>query len=231
MLHLISSRISLGTTVETRPVATSIINIWKGQTVPLNTIDDPVSTDRPRHFCVCDGPEWGDARFISNWLSAVLTADTQINAYLVAHPRFRSRVARIEIENIIELRPVAMFLLAAWLKAEDAEYSWEMVFHIDIERDWCSELFVIMVKLGLLELQRDHYRMSIPKQFNMNVLRKALLELAKTEDCESNLHPERLLHSMSSQNAEICKAAIRQTKLAGCQAAMRCTKNRQFAEF
>jgi hypothetical protein len=85
--------------------------------MPLNTENKLISIDRPRHICVCDGPNGGDARFVSKWLSAVLAADRQIETYLTKRPRFRSSISRLEVESRIEFRPAAMFLLAEWVFA------------------------------------------------------------------------------------------------------------------
>jgi hypothetical protein len=169
----------------------------------------------PRHICVCDGPDWGDARFIADWLSAVLAADSKIETYLVEHPKFRSRISRLEVESPIEFRPAAMFLLAEWLQPRgEAAYVWDISFHVDIEQDWCAELFAIMANIGFFELKGQHYKMSIPKSLEMTVVRKTLLRLARTEDSNYYLYPERLLHTMSWPDAERCKANLRRDKIA-----------------
>jgi hypothetical protein len=185
--------------------------------MPLNTENKLVSIDRPRHFCVCDGPEWGDAQFIAAWLSAVLAADSMIDTYLAEHPHFRSRISRLEVESAIEFRPAALCLLTDWLKADGAVNYWDISFHVDIEQDWYAELFAIMANVGFFKLQNNYYKMSIPYRLDINVVRKALLRLAKTEDCHYYLYPERLLHTMSWRDVKRCKKALRREKFAAAE--------------
>jgi hypothetical protein len=183
---------------------------------PIN--ENRLSLNNPsRHFCVCDGPEWGDARFIAAWLTAVLAADCKVEKYLVDHPEFRSQVARLEVENGIQFRPAAMFLLARWLEPREVVDCWDFSFHVDIKQDWCAELFAIMANIGLFELKGEHYKMSIPTSLELPVIRHTLLRLAKTEDSEFSLYPERVLYTMSWRDAERCKAGLHREKLAAAK--------------
>src|SRR5712691_10887111 len=98
-----------------------------------------------------------------------------------------------------------MFLLAQWLQpGRDDKYIWDISFHVNLEQDWCADLFAIMTKIGFFELKGNYYKMSIPKSFDTKLVRKTLLRLVRTEDIDSYLHPEQLLHTMRWPDAERC---------------------------
>lgn len=160
----------------------------------------------PRHYCVCDGPAPGDAQFVISWLTEVLAVDRHLEKYFLEHPEFRSRIDLLEMDNMVEFRAPAMVMISKWLKRVDA-------FYVDLEA-WYGELFAIMANIGFFELDGDHYKMTIPPSFEIEVLATALLRLAKTADCEFRVHPEKLLHTMDWLAAKRCQRAIKQSKKA-----------------
>ncbi len=185
--------------------------------MPRNTKDKLLSNDRSRHFCVCEGPLWRDARFVSSWLSSVLNADRKVEKYILEHPKFRTQICRLEVVSLVEFAPIAMLLISKWPDTKDPFYERNIVFHVDIEQDVCAPLFAIMANIGFFKSQGDHYKMSIPSSLDMNVVRTNLLRLAETEDCEFYLHPECLVHTLNWRDTERCKNTLRRESLAAIQ--------------
>ena len=60
----------------------------------------------------------------------------------------------------------------------------------------------MMAKMGFFILTDQRYQMAIPAQMNMDVVKRAALMFAKTEDEEFYLHPEYLVATMPYAEAK-----------------------------
>ena len=80
------------------------------------------------------------------------------------------------------------------------------------------EEFVMMVEMGFFVVTGQRYQMAIPAQLNMDVVKKAALKFAQTENWESVLHPEDLVTTMpyagvKAWQERLRKMAHRSTRL------------------
>ena len=73
---------------------------------------------------------------------------------------------------------------------------------LDGEEAELVEEFVMMVEMGFFVLTGQRYQMAIPEQLDMDVVKRAALKFAKTEDEESYLHPVYLVATMPYAEAE-----------------------------
>ena len=71
------------------------------------------------------------------------------------------------------------------------------------------EEFSMMVEMGFFALTGQRYQMVIPEQMTLEVVIKAALTLAQTEDAEYCLHPEYLVAIMRWQEARVWRARLR----------------------
>jgi hypothetical protein len=160
---------------------------------------------------VIEGPSIGDANFTTAWLAAAVQADEALQAYFQKDPSFRARICRLEIATLIEFAPCAMAFVRMWLEGKG-------VFGIDIVDCEDAELFSVMAEAGFFLRTGERYQMMIPQRVKLVAIRDALVRLAKTEDNESFLHPERLLVTMKREEAENWKRRLlamdRQQRLA-----------------
>jgi hypothetical protein len=114
-----------------------------------------------------------------------------LQAYFHENPGFLSSVRGLEIV-CIAFAPSAMAFIRMWLKGGDA-------FSFDLfDSEW-AEIAFVMAAVGFFSQTGDRFQMTIPKRLTVNLIKRALLQLASTADAESALHPENLLATMTKE--------------------------------
>ena len=142
------------------------------------------------HWILVEGPCSGNAEFAYRWLQSAIEADRLLQGYFHENPDFRSRIRRLEIACNIEFAPSAMAFIRMWLERGVA-------FSVDlIDSEW-AEIACVMAAVGFFLQTGVRYQMTVPKQLTIDLIKRALLQLAGTEDAESILHPENLLASIT----------------------------------
>jgi hypothetical protein len=66
-----------------------------------------------------------------------------------------------------------------------------------------------MAKLGFVRRTGTRYQMTMPDNLDIEAIKAAALEAARTEDREHYLHPEALVASMSKDKARACQKRLR----------------------
>jgi hypothetical protein len=154
------------------------------------TLEMSISENEP--YILVEGPRWADTEFYGNWLLAAAKADT-LWKKAISDPVFKEQVERLMIVRIPDFNISACVLLSRLEKKLAS-------FTISLD-SWEAEDFVVMAGMGFFVLTGHHYQMVIPSRLNICKVKKAALKLAQTED-EEDLHPEHLLATMSSKEAE-----------------------------
>ena len=115
---------------------------------------------------------------------------------------FNRRVKRLDVDFISDFGISAAILLR--LLWRDG-----VSMALDLWEDSGAKEFVMMVSLGFFKRTRNRYQMILPSHLDIEVLKSAALELARTEDREYELHPEALVVWMSEAEARSCRKRLR----------------------
>jgi hypothetical protein len=152
----------------------------------------------PRNWILIEGPSIGDAGFTTAWLGAAGQADEALEAYFQANPSFRERLRRLEIASLLEFAPCAMAFVRMWLEENG-------VVGIDVFDSEDAELVPVLEAAGFFTRTGARYQMTIPERVNLVAIRDALVRLAETEDKDCFLHPEKLLVTLTREEANSWK--------------------------
>jgi hypothetical protein len=155
------------------------------------TLEMSVSENEP-HILV-EGPQWADTEFYGNWLLAAAKADA-LWKKAISDPVFKEQVEQLTIVRNPDFNISACVLLSRLEKKLAS-------FTIGLD-SWEAEEFVVMAGMGFFVLTGQRYQMVVPTQLNISDVKKAALKLVQTQDEEDNPHPEYLLATMSSKEAE-----------------------------
>src|ERR1700687_509173 len=82
------------------------------------------------------------------------------------------------------------------------------VFGIDLFDSEEAELVSIMAAAGFFMRTGERYQMTVPQRLNLVAIRDALVRLAETEDKDGFLHPERLLVTLTREEANSWKRRL-----------------------
>jgi hypothetical protein len=137
-----------------------------------------------------EGAGAGDSSFVVRWLLSAAKADRMLEREFNRYPKFRTSIERLEIVCLVAFRPPAMAFLRMFF--EDLT-----TFSLDLKRSEWADMFVIMTAAGFFELTGDRYQMTVPKKLEMKKIKRALLQLAATEDKDYELHPERFVRTIA----------------------------------
>jgi hypothetical protein len=102
----------------------------------------------------------------------------------------------------VEFSPAAMAFVAAWFKGQG-------VFSLNLFDSQWAENFAFITAAGFFTRTDGRYQMTIPKGLNMNSVGRALLQLAATGDRDFPSYPERLLTTMTKEEAHHCVRNLR----------------------
>jgi hypothetical protein len=152
----------------------------------------------PRNWILIEGPSIGDAGFTTVWLGAAVQADEALEAYFQTNPNFRERLRRLEIASLLEFAPCAMAFVRMWLEEKG-------VFGLDVFDSEDAELVPVLEAAGFFSRTGARYQMTIPERVNLVAICDALVRLAETEDKDCFLHPEKLLVTLTREEANSWK--------------------------
>lgn len=147
-----------------------------------------------------EGPRWGDAEFMGNWMLAVAKVETLWEEAL-KDSNFERQIDRLLVAYIPHFGISAAIMLSQLGKHHNSSFL--------VEFDGDEEEFVMMVEMGFFVLTGDRYQMVIPKQINLDQVKRAALKLARTEDDESLLHPEYIVATMPCAEAKEWQTHLR----------------------
>jgi hypothetical protein len=154
-------------------------------------------------FCVIEGPAFGDAEFYAKWLGAVADADMLWKKALNQR-KFGRQVARLTLLYIPDFGISAAIVLHELWKNYVAA-----VLDLWGDEDSGAIEFVMMAKLGFFRQTGKRYQMTVPDNLDIDAIKAAALEMARTEDREHYLHPEALVAFMSKDKARACRKRLR----------------------
>ncbi len=152
-------------------------------------------------YVLVEGPRWADVEFYGKWLLAAAKADA-LWKKAIKDAGFMKRVDRLMVVYIPDFSIAATVLLSRLEK--------NLVSLLVKLNEEEVEPFVVMVEMGFFARTGQRYQMVIPLQLNMDVVKSAALKLAKTEDEEYGLHPERLVATLPYTLAKEWQTRLRQ---------------------
>jgi hypothetical protein len=153
------------------------------------------------NFVVVEGPSCGDAKFISDWLSAALECDGLLQRHFKESPDFRKSIFRLEVEYCIGFAPAATAFIRKWLKDRRS-------FSLNLRNSMWAEIFTVMAGIGFFARTDHRYQMTVPSNIKLDFITESLLRFAETEDAEYFLHPERHLVTITSFQAKLLRKKL-----------------------
>jgi hypothetical protein len=148
-----------------------------------------------------EGPEWGDAEFYGHWLLGAARAHSLLQEAKSTDAEFAAAIETIEICRGLHFGIMATVFVAQF---SDKEFSTFVLDHGSCD---LTE-FALMVRMAFFELTGARYQMTMPKTLDLDTVKNAHLELARTED-EDWIHPERLVVAMPSTQAKKFQRLLR----------------------
>lgn len=153
-------------------------------------------------LCIlAEGPAWADAEFYGQWLLAAARAEALWQGAL-QDPAFEKKVSRLTCSYMPDFG-ISATLLISRLGKEFVSISIPMADEGMVEA-------AMMVGMGFFIRIGEHYRMAIPHGLNMDTVKACAVKLAKTEDAQCWLHPERLLTTITKEKASREQSRLRQ---------------------
>jgi hypothetical protein len=154
-----------------------------------------------------EGPGWGDAEFYGQWLLSAARAQSLWQEAKRTDAEFRAAIVMLEVCEELHFGITATIFVARFSAAECLSTFVLDPRTVDGSRDLIE--FALMVRMGFFELTGTRYQMTIPKTLDLDTVKSAHLELARTEDEEEWLHPEQLVVSMPPEQAENFQQLLR----------------------
>jgi hypothetical protein len=156
-------------------------------------------------FVVVRCPSYTDAEFASRWLAAAAEADRILTDHRNAKPEFEIAIGSLGLITPTEFSWPALEVTRVWLNSRFA-------FSLNVGSE-LHEAFAYMTGAGFFTPTDQHYRMTHPDALTPETIARALLQLAKTEDEDEDLHPELLLTTMTQEEAYRNVSVIEQLEL------------------
>jgi hypothetical protein len=129
----------------------------------------------------------GDADFYGRWLVYAAHANKIFNNLKLDDPQFRAATETIEIAELLDFGIAATHFLCLLRQK----------FETFILETGDLVPFVLMVGMGFFTRTGDRYQMTLPLYLDADGVKKAHLELMRTQNVREDwIHPERLVVSM-----------------------------------
>lgn len=154
-------------------------------------------------YILVEGPKWGDAEFYGEWLKAAAKAETLWKEAL-KNLIFEEQVDHLTIIYMPDFS-IGATVMVSQLEKNLASFA----IQLNGEEVELVDMFVMMVEMGFFVLTGQRYQMTMPAQLNMDVVKKAALKFAQTEDEEFYLHPEHLVATMPYAEAKAWQGRLR----------------------
>ena len=151
-----------------------------------------------------EGPEWGDAEFYGKWLLMAAKAEVLWKEAL-NDPSFEKQIEAMTLLYLPHFGIGATVMISQLDKNFDS-----FTIKLNGEDIVLEDAFVMMVEMGFFVLTGQRYQMVIPAQLTMDVVKRAALKFAKTEQPEEPgyLHPEYLVSTMPYDEAKAWQARL-----------------------
>ena len=161
-----------------------------------------ISIHENEPYILVEGPKWGDAEFYGKWLLAA----AKTNALWKKAINDPSIEKQVEMLTIIYMPDFGIGATVMVSQLEENLASFAIQLNgVAIE---LVDEFVMMAEMGFFVLTGQRYQMAIPAQLNMDVVKRAALKFAQTED-EDILHPENLVATMPYAEAKAWQERLR----------------------
>jgi hypothetical protein len=154
-------------------------------------------------YILVEGPMYGDAVFYGKWLLMAAKAEAFWKQAL-KDPIFEDQVETLLSCYLQDFGMCGIQLLSQLAKNF---VSFIILLH-DRKNMYLVESFVMMAEMGFFVLTGQRYQMVIPAQLNIDVIKRAMLKFAQTED-EDFLHPEHLVTTMPYAEAKAWQERLR----------------------
>jgi hypothetical protein len=146
-------------------------------------------------------PSWGDAAFYGKWLAAASRAE-KFSKNAQQDPTFLKK-----IDSLTVMYDLDFSIAASLIIMQLVEFRNSMIVRVDDL--FGTDHFAMMAGMGFFRAVGHHHHMSLPKNLRPNVVRRAILKYAETEDNESMLHPEYLVTAMPLTEAKAHQIRLR----------------------
>lgn len=151
-------------------------------------------------YILVEGPAWGDAEFYGRWLLAAATAEALWKEVLEKDPSFRKQARRIlniyepdfRMAAVVTLKGLFDFQKAIFVSSTSPE----------------GEELCMMIEMGFCARSGHWYKMTIPRDLTVTIVKAAVLRYCQTEDLECYLHPEYLLTTMCLAEAKVLQRRL-----------------------
>jgi hypothetical protein len=153
-------------------------------------------------YILVEGPKWGDAEFYGKWLLAAAKADA-LWKKATNDPSLEEQFGLVTMIYIPDFG-IGATVMVSQLEENLASFAIQLN-GVAIE---LVDEFVMMAEMGFFVLTGQRYQMAIPAKLNMDVVKRAALKFAQTED-EDILHPEHLVVTMPYAEAKAWQERLR----------------------
>jgi hypothetical protein len=144
-------------------------------------------------------PSWDDASLRARWLLAAEKAD-RLFLRASENPVFAEKIEPLTSCYWLDLRNAAVTMMMYFNLSSAAAIVpvWDM--------PWGEE-FAVLAQLGFFICRGDRYYLVVPKQLSVRKIKRACLDVVKTE-LDEILHPEALLTTMSLRDARVAQGQL-----------------------